>query len=111
MYDIVPAIMDGDNVLFQSAPGSEKVTLLAGNRAFSFFLHCIRFVNTIAPIIFKVSFVAPSKLCLLLIHIAKVLLLQDLVQMVTNDFKTGLREENLWLLFAPTPVHHITASV
>ena len=30
--------------------------------------------------------------------------LQDLVQIVTNDFKTGLREENLWLLFAPFPV-------
>ena len=30
--------------------------------------------------------------------------LQDLVQIVTNDFKTELREENHWLLFAPIPV-------
>ena len=29
---------------------------------------------------------------------------QDLVQIVTNDFKTELREENHWLLFAPIPV-------
>ena len=30
--------------------------------------------------------------------------LQDLVQIVTNDFKTEPREENHWLLFAPIPV-------
>ena len=30
--------------------------------------------------------------------------LKDLVQIVTNDFKTELREENDWLLFAPIPV-------
>ena len=30
--------------------------------------------------------------------------LQDLVQIITNDFKTELREENHWLLFALTPV-------
>ena len=29
---------------------------------------------------------------------------QDLAQIVTNDFKTELREENHWLLFAPIPV-------
>ena len=31
--------------------------------------------------------------------------LQDLVQIVTNDFKTELRDENHWLLFAPFPVY------
>ena len=30
--------------------------------------------------------------------------LQDLVQIVTNGFKTELREDNHWLLFAPIPV-------
>ena len=30
--------------------------------------------------------------------------LHDLVQLVTNEFKTELREENHWLLFAPIPV-------
>ena len=33
--------------------------------------------------------------------------LQDLVQIVTNDFKTELREENHWLLIAPVPVKPI----
>ena len=30
--------------------------------------------------------------------------IQDSVQIVTNDFKTELRVENHWLLFAPIPV-------
>ena len=30
--------------------------------------------------------------------------LHDLVQIVTNDFKTELQEENHWLLYAPIPV-------
>ena len=37
----------------------------------------------------------------------------DLVQIVTNDFKTVLRGENHWLLFAPIPVviHEATRPV
>ena len=32
---------------------------------------------------------------------------QDFVQIVTNDFKTELQQENHWLLFAPIPVEHL----
>ena len=32
------------------------------------------------------------------------MILQDLVQIVTSDFKSELRKENHWLLFAPIPV-------
>ena len=34
---------------------------------------------------------------------------QPLVQIVTNDFKTELREANHWLLFAPIPVRAVAA--
>ena len=33
--------------------------------------------------------------------------MQDLVQIVANDFKTELREKNHWLLFEPIPVEHL----
>ena len=83
------------SMLEQSMNWSEGV-----GRGFFYFVQFLYMHSFISKVV--LIFMKKGALCLEICIWLRVV--QGLVQIVTNDFKTELREENHWLLFAPIPV-------